>query len=78
VIRSSVKKGRPAVAGLGWMWHYVVAYAYKYQAFKVHPDIPPLAVRRYFRCNQGWGKSSGAWYSGCDTFLGMTIKPWQK
>jgi hypothetical protein len=78
LVRSSIKKGRPAILGLGWLWHYVVAYAYRYQEYKVTPEIGPLAVRRWFRCNQGWGKSSGAWYSGADTFLGMTIHPRQK
>jgi hypothetical protein len=76
-IRSSIKKGRPAIVGLGWLWHYALAYAYRYQEFKVTPNIV-LLRRRWFKCNQGWGKSSGAWYCGGDTFLGASIKPVQK
>ncbi|HEX2749123.1 MAG TPA: hypothetical protein VHM91_14045, partial [Verrucomicrobiales bacterium] len=29
--RDAIKKGYPAVTGLGWLWHYVVAYGYKYK-----------------------------------------------
>lgn len=25
-VRASVKNGRPAIIGLGWLWHYGVAY----------------------------------------------------
>lgn len=76
-IRTSVKNGRPAIVGLGWLWHYGVAYKYRYQEFKVTPDTV-LLRRRWFAVNEGWGKDQGAWYSGYDTFLGASIKPWQK
>jgi len=76
-IRTSVKQGRPAIIGLGWLWHYGVAYAYRYQEFKAAPDLV-LFRRRWFKCNEGWGHANGAWYSGADTFLGASIKPWQK
>jgi hypothetical protein len=74
VIRRANKKGRPAVVGLGWLWHYGVSYAYRYQELKAAADGPVLATRRWFRVNEGWGKDSGAWYSGGDTFLGADLK----
>jgi hypothetical protein len=76
-IRKSIKNGRPAIVGLGWLWHYGVAYKYRYQEFMVAPNVVVLK-RRWFAVNEGWGKNKGAWYSGGDTFLGATIKPWQK
>lgn len=76
-IRTSIKKGRPAIIGLGWLWHYGVAYVYRYQEYKVSPNVV-LTRRRWFKCNEGWNKSQGHWYSGADTFLGASIKPWQK
>ncbi|MBC8096353.1 MAG: hypothetical protein H7Y43_11115, partial [Akkermansiaceae bacterium] len=76
-IRTSIKKGRPAIVGLGWLWHYGVAYKYRYQEFKSAPNWV-VYKRRWFACNEGWGKGEGAYYSGGDTFLGAAIKPWQK
>jgi hypothetical protein len=76
-IRTSIKNGRPAIIGLGWLWHYGVAYAYRYQEFKASPDVV-LFRRRWFKCNEGWGHANGAWYSGADTFLGASINAWQK
>lgn len=76
-IRSSIKNGRPAIVGLGWLWHYAVAYKYRYQEYKLTPDFV-LLRRRWFACNEGWGKDHGVWYSGGDTFFGASIKPTQK
>jgi hypothetical protein len=76
--RTALKKGRPAILGLGWLWHYVVAYRYRYQPLQLSENGPIIVARRYFACNEGWGKTKGAWYSGNDTFLGAYIKPYQK
>jgi hypothetical protein len=78
VVRSSLKNHRPAIVGLGWMWHYAMAYKYKYQEFKVTENAAPLGVKRWFKCNQGWGKNTGHWYNGNDTFLGYALNPRQK
>lgn len=78
VIRSANKKGRPAIVGLGWLWHYGVSYAYRLQEFKQSQDGPVLATRQWFRVNEGWGKDNGEWYSGDDTFLGFDLKLTQK
>ncbi len=78
VIRKANKKGRPAIIGLGWLWHYGVSYAYRYQEYKATANGPALKVRRWFRVNEGWGKDHGEWYSGGDTFLGFDLKLKQK
>ena len=77
VVRKSIKNGRPAIVGLGWLWHYGVAYKYRYQEFKATPNTV-LLRRRWFACNEGWGKKQGAWYSGYDTFLGFSLRPWKR
>jgi hypothetical protein len=76
-VRSAIKSKRVGVIGLGYLWHYAVAYEYRYQAFKLAPNYV-LVTRRWFKCNQGWGKNKGAWYSGGDTFLGVNMKLWQR
>ncbi len=74
VIRRANKKGRPAIVGLGWLWHYGVSYAYRYQEYKATANGPAIHKRRWFRVNEGWGKDHGEWYSGGDTFLGFDLK----
>lgn len=76
--RKAIKDHRPAVIGLGWLWHYALAYGYLKQDFKTAPDLDPVAVRRWFKCNEGWNKDHGAWYSGFDTFLGTDLALWQQ
>lgn len=78
VARRANKKGRPAIVGLGWLWHYGVAYAYRRQEYKATADGPVLAVRRWFKVNEGWGKDHGEWYSGDDLFLGFDLKLTQR
>ena len=78
VIRRANKKGRPAIVGLGWLWHYGVSYAYRYQEFKATENGDPILVRRWFKVNEGWGKDHGEWYSGGDTFLGFDLKLTQR
>ncbi len=78
VIRKANKNGRPAIVGLGWLWHYGVSYAYRYQEFKAAENGPVLHRRRWFKVNEGWGKDHGVWYSGGDTFLGFDLKLKQK
>jgi hypothetical protein len=65
--RDAVKKGYPAVVGLGWLWHYAVAYGYAYQQYYIAPDTVYL-TKRFLKCNMGWGDSDPKWYNLCDTF----------
>jgi len=67
--RDAVKKGYPGVVGLGWLWHYALAYGYAFQQFYLAPDTPYLTAR-YLKCNMGWGSDDPPrWYNLCDTFL---------
>ncbi|MGA1239034.1 MAG: hypothetical protein ACO34E_19480, partial [Limisphaerales bacterium] len=75
-VRASVKNGRPAIIGLGWLWHYGVAYGYAVREYKVTEDSPPVIYERIFKVNEGWGRDHGVWYRS-ETFLGASIAPWQ-
>ena len=67
--RDAIKKGYPGVVGLGWLWHYALAYGYAYQQYNLAPDTPFLTAR-YLKCNMGWGSDDPPrWYNLCDTFL---------
>jgi len=78
VARQSLYNHRPAALGLGYLWHYVLAYAYRYQVYKTSENASPLYYRRWFLCNMGWNKANGTWYSGNDTFFGAHVHLWQK
>lgn len=80
-VANGIKAGRPGVVGLGWLWHYVVAYGYLRQDYTVtiNGQDQYLGLRkRFFKVNEGWGKSSPAWYSAYDVFLGLTANIYQK
>jgi hypothetical protein len=66
--RNAIKKGYPGVVGLGWLWHYAVAYGYEYQQYYLAPNVPYLTAR-YLKCNMGWGDDPPRWYNLCDTFF---------
>jgi hypothetical protein len=69
----AIKKGYPAVVGLGWLWHYAVAYGYQRVDFKLAPDQPPVLIYRYLKCNMGWGDTV-RWYNLCDTFFSSDFR----
>ncbi len=77
-VRASILDQRPAVLGLGWLWHYVLAYKYRLQEYRVTEGGPVMYRRRWFGVNEGWGKETGAYYSGGDTFLGTNLRLWQR
>jgi hypothetical protein len=76
--RDAIAKGRyPAILGLGWLWHYVMAYGYAYQLVEYSVPAPGTMVIRYFKCNMGWGPNSDPrWYHWTDTFWGSNINIW--
>ena len=76
--RQSIWNGRPSALGLGFLWHYALAYGYRYHEYKTSENSPPLLVKRWFACNEGWNKANGVFYSGNDTFFGTHIRFWQK
>lgn len=71
----AIKKGYPAVTGLGYLWHYVLAYGYTRETwtfpngYKIH--------HRYIKCNMGWNNSSPKWYHLGDTFYAADCKLWK-
>jgi hypothetical protein len=72
--RDAIKKGYPSVVGLGWLWHYALAYGYKYQEFEAAPGVY-IGSRRILKCNMGWGPNEAPrWYDLNDTFFGADFK----
>lgn len=73
-VANGIKSGRPGVVGLGVLWHYGVAYAYRRKEFvlPVGNEEVVLQLKRYFRVNEGWASFSPSWYSAYDVFLGLT------
>ncbi len=69
----AIKKGYPGVVGLGWLWHYAVAYGYQRVDWKNTPNGPSFLVYRYLKCNMGWGDTV-QWYNLCDTFFSSDFR----
>jgi hypothetical protein len=80
-VANGIKSGRPGVVGLGWLWHYVVAYGYLRQDYTQNingQDVYMGLRKRFFKVNEGWGKENPAWYSAYDVFLGLSVSMFQK
>jgi hypothetical protein len=75
-LANGLKNGRPGVVGLGTLWHYGVAYAYRRKETKIFVNGKEVVgmVNRYFKVNEGWKNNSPSWYSAYDIFLGLTAK----
>jgi hypothetical protein len=74
--RDAIKNGYPAVVGLGWMWHYALAYGYAYEVYDL--GVGYTATIRYLKCNMGWGPNvSPRWYNLGDTFYAANVKIWR-
>lgn len=71
---SSVKAGRPAILGLGYYWHYVLAYGYKAREYKTGSIT--WKTQRYFKCNMGWGGSSAEWRNASSVWFGTHARYW--
>lgn len=72
--RDAILNGYPAVVGLGWLWHYALAYGYKYQEYEVAPGVS-IGYRRILKCNMGWGPNEAPrWYNLNDTFFGANFR----
>ena len=72
--RDSVKAGRPAIIGLGFYWHYPLAYGYAsrtYEFLGITWD-----TQRWFKCNMGWGGSSPEWHSASSVWFGTNGRFW--
>ena len=75
--RDAIKDGYPSVVGLGYFWHYVLAYGYAYETIDM--GVPGYTVtKRYLKCNMGWGPNvSPRWYNLGDTFYSADFKVWR-
>lgn len=71
---NSIKAGRPSIVGLGFYWHYPLAYGYKvreYRSLGITWD-----TQRYFKCNMGWGGSEPQWHNASSTWFGTHGRYW--
>lgn len=72
--RDAIKNGYPAVTGLGWMWHYVLAYGYCYERIDMGNGF--TLTYRYLKCNMGWKNHGPSWYNLGDTFYSANCRLW--
>lgn len=71
---NSIKAGRPAIVGLGFYWHYPLAYGYKSRQYKALGVV--WNTERQFKFNMGWGGSSPEWRNANSTWFGTHARYW--
>jgi len=74
IVAESIKNGRPSILGLGYYWHYPLAYGYKARQYKSLGIV--WDTQRYFKCNMGWGGSSAQWHNANSTWFGTHARYW--
>jgi hypothetical protein len=70
--RDSIRAGRPSIVGLGFYWHYPLAYGYATRDY-VFLGIT-WDTAHYFHCNMGWGGGSPEWHSGASTWFSTNAR----
>jgi hypothetical protein len=71
--RDAIKGGYPSVVGLGYFWHYALAYGYYWERIDTGGGF--AITSRYLKCNMGWGPGvSPRWYNMLDTFYAADVK----
>jgi len=73
-VADSIKAGRPSIVGMGFYWHYPLAYGYKARQNKSLGIV--WSTQRYFKCNMGWGGSSAQWHNANSTWFGTNARYW--
>ncbi len=73
-VADSIKAGRPSILGLGYYWHYPLAYGYMGRQNKTGNIV--WSTQRYFKCNMGWGGSSAQWHNANSTWFGTNARYW--
>lgn len=73
-VADSIKAGRPSIVGLGYYWHYPLAYGYKARQYKTGSIV--WSTQRYFKCNMGWGGDSAQWHNANSTWFGTHARYW--
>ena len=56
--RESIQKGWPSIMGIGFLSHYILAYAYKEERYEVAPGSF-IGMRSFLRAN--WGNGTAKW-----------------
>ena len=77
-VAEGIKAGRPGLVGIwnGITPHYVVAYGYK--RVEKFENCEEVELRRWFKCNMGWGPgSSPEWHDAEAVWFGLTANMWQ-
>jgi hypothetical protein len=73
--RESIHDGHPAILGVGWLSHYVVAYKYFGARYELAPGYFPCQ-RSWFKAN--WGNGDWKYYKFTDnTFFATKCQFWQ-
>lgn len=73
-VADSIKAGRPSILGLGFYWHYPLAYGYKARQYKSLGIV--WSTQRYFKCNMGWGDNPPEWHNANSTWFGTHARYW--
>jgi hypothetical protein len=72
--RSSIQSGRPSIIGMGFYWHYPLAYGYAQREYKVLGIT--FSTSKWFKCNMGWGGSSPQWRNGSSLWFATNGRYW--
>lgn len=73
--RESIEKGRPSVMGIGFLNHYILAYAYQEKQYEVAPGVF-IGWQPYLRAN--WGNGTVKWINfQNDWFFATKARFWQ-
>ena len=77
-VADGIKAGRPGVVGIwtGITPHYALAYGYR--RIETFEDCEMVELRRWFKCNMGWGSDSPPeWHDAEAVWFGLTANIWQ-
>lgn len=72
--RESVQAGRPSIVGMGFYWHYPLAYGYAQREWRLLGIT--FATDRWFKCNMGWGGSSPEWRNSSSLWFATNGRYW--
>lgn len=73
--RQSVQNGRPSILGIGFYWHYVLAWGYAHRHYRMFGVN--VSTSRWFYCNMGWGGSNHSeWRSSSSVWFATHAQYW--
>lgn len=71
---ASLKAGRPSIIGMGFYWHYALAYAYAQRDYRILGIS--VWTSRYFKCNMGLGGDKPEWRNAISTWFATDARFW--